>query len=92
MIILNALNAVEHGLSDMAPITLIGRAAGVLRVALGLIQTITAIALTILMTIPALCVKACRHTWTNCTTQVGHGLENIFAGTFEIIPIIGVIF
>lgn len=92
MIILNTMDYAETGLSDIAPIAIIGRAAGVVRVAVGLIHTITALAFTILMTLPALLIANCRPTWIHCATHIGHGLYDVFAGVFEIVPIIGVVF
>lgn len=92
MIILNAVNHTENFLSDIAPIPIIGRAAGVVRVCLGVIQTITALALAILLTLPALIIKGVRHSWSDCFTQSLHGIENIVAGTLEIIPFVGGMF
>jgi hypothetical protein len=92
MILLNSLDFVESGLSDLAPIVLIGRAAGVIRVAVGIIHTITALALSIFMTLPALLIRDCRPVWDHCVRHIGHGLYDVVAGVFEVIPVIGVAF
>lgn len=92
MIIGRAVDATENFLSHLAPIPLVGRAAGVVRICLGIIQTITSLALAILLTIPALLSTKCAHAWSHCLSQTLHGTKNIVAGIFEVIPIIGDLF
>ena len=87
------INNWENTLSLYAAIPLFGILPGALKVAGGVVQTVSAVALSILFSAPALCqneqskeifFRACKH--------IPHGLGNIVAGTVEGCPIIGSIF
>ncbi len=92
MIILAVVNGTENLLCDIAPIPIIGRVAGVVRVGLGCIETITALALAILLILPAIFIPFLRNAVSECNSYTFKGLENIIAGIFETIPFIGGIF
>jgi len=81
---------IELSLSKAAAVPIAGTVAGVTKIAFGLVQTVSAIALGLLFALPAAMQFKCaqKHlyrTWIH----IKHGFGNMLAGTFEAIPMIG---
>lgn len=84
------MNGYKNTLNHYTPYPLI--IPGILKVGLGVTQTITAIAVSLFLSMPALCghhksekffVHSCKH--------IIHGTANILSGSIEAIPILGAI-
>lgn len=60
-----------------------------LKIVLGVIQTIAALAVTIFCALAACCSKAYVELHNRGVSHLQHGLGNICAGTFEAIPLVG---
>lgn len=82
------VNDGENWISEVAVYPLVGTLPGLAKVAIGVIQLISALAYGILFLIPAIVTQdgtRLKHSWTH----IKHGLGNIVAGSFEAIPLIG---
>lgn len=82
----------ENKLSYIGGFPVIGTVAGVVKISMGLIQTIGGLSAGIFLSISAACQK--NKDWTLALyawTHVKHGLGNIIAGTLEAIPFVGLI-
>lgn len=91
------LLTIEHKLSyaGLFPITVIP---GAIKAGMGIIQTITSIAISILLILPSIFVKmynpnndTCGEVYTFLADQLLNGLGNIIAGSLESIPFVGMI-
>lgn len=85
------LHAVETFLSIATAIPIVGTiVGGPAKAVLGLIQTISAIAIAIITGIGAIFgAKGARECCIRASKHIVHGLGNIFGGVIEAIPIIG---
>lgn len=86
----NNLHTIENLLSIVTAVPFIGVIGGAAKVGLGLIQTISALAITLITGIGALFAsekgKVCS---LRASKHILHGMGNIFAGVIESIPLIG---
>ncbi|MGA8164009.1 MAG: hypothetical protein WB791_03170 [Waddliaceae bacterium] len=81
---------VERTLSRWAAQPVLGIVPGGMKVGLGLAQTVTAIAFTVLTLLPALCDnQCCSFLCKRSFSHIPHGLGNILAGILEAIPWFG---
>lgn len=81
------MNKVENKLSQISAIPIVGTLAGATKFVIGAAQAFTALAMTVLTSIPCT-VKgdwsAMKYSWTH----VKHGAGNMVAGVIEAIPIV----
>lgn len=85
----HTLDQTERFLGKVAAIPVLGTPFGALKVAMGIAQCISALALGIL----TLSFQCTQYSSVNdyCWSHVVHGMGNILAGIFEAIPLLGTV-
>lgn len=83
------LYVAEIYLSVVTAIPVLGVVGGAAKVSLGLIQTVSALAITLFAGIAAPCSEKGRAYCLRATKHIVHGMGNIFAGIIESIPLVG---
>lgn len=84
------LNNWENSLTEVASCPIIGTPAGLVKIGMGLVQTVAALAASILFLFYGLSSKNWILFDYSCS-HIRHGIGNIAAGTIESIPILGTI-
>lgn len=83
----SVLNNVDYGLNRAGEIPIVSTFTGTFRIALGIAETIAAIAMAIFGIIPLLFGNT--YLWENCGDHVLNGLMNVLRGSVEVIPLVG---
>jgi hypothetical protein len=84
------LNTLENTLTGLAWYPVVGTLPAAIKVLVGVIQTVVAIATAILFAIPAATGhKSSKALFSKAISYIGHGVANIIAGAFEATPGLG---